>query len=297
MGRGELSVNHNLTVLSVGYLAKPILQVSQSLIVHSVFSRAVNLSLVNDGLLTLLNAEYQNLPCAVRIVTPAGWDWRNYCDRGMTIITGQGWLIGNEWQANSLQACQWQPTKLAMSINADSLKRVGNNHDVLKTLLVNYCQQHRISSTLKLLPDWPTNGLIPRLELTDSDNQLQQQVSCLIGYGSGLTPDGDDYLLGYLAALSLWQQHPTISRHITSVKAAITQMLTKTTDISKHYLSLALQQDYSEPVYRLLDCFCRQTTDQELKLAGHQVMQFGAASGVDCLAGVLHGLRTIRSTQ
>ncbi|AWH90102.1 DUF2877 domain-containing protein [Limnobaculum parvum] len=128
-----------------------------------------------------------------------------------------------------------------------------------------------------------------------SDSQLQQQVASLIGYGSGLTPDGDDYLLGYLAALSLWHRHPAVSRHITSVKAAIAQMLTKTTDISKHYLSLALQQNYSEPVYRLLGCICRQTTDEELKLAGRQVMQFGAASGVDCLAGVLHGLRTVSS--
>ncbi|WP_179038278.1 DUF2877 domain-containing protein [Limnobaculum xujianqingii] len=297
MGGGERSVNHNLTVLSVGYLAKPMLQVSQSLIVHSVFSRAVNLSLANDGLLTLLSAEYQNLPCAVRMVTPAGWDWRDYCDNGMSIITGQGWLIGNAWQANSLQASQWQPTKLAMPINADSLKKVSNDHDVLKTLLVNYCQQHRISSTLKLLPDWPANGLIPRLELTDSDSQLQQQVSCLIGYGSGLTPDGDDYLLGYLAALSLWQQHPAISHHLTNVKSAINQMLMKTTDISKHYLSLALQQDYSEPVHQLLTCLCHRTSHEVLMLAGHQVMQFGAASGVDCLAGVLHGLRTIRSTQ
>ncbi|RYA92140.1 hypothetical protein DD593_27305, partial [Enterobacter cloacae complex sp. 742-ADZ3-9B] len=34
---------------------------------------------------------------------------------------------------------------------------------------------------------------------------LERQVPQLIGFGKGLTPDGDDYLLGYLAALWLWQ--------------------------------------------------------------------------------------------
>lgn len=285
-------INHCLTVLSVGYLAQSILQGNHCLPVHSVFSRAVNLSLANGSLLTLLSNEYQNLPCAVRIATPTGWDWRNYCHSSMNITIRQGQLIGGDWQADTTRASHWQPVKLSLPTTVDSQK-IGNHHRVLKALLMDYCQQHQISSALQLLPDEPTDGRLPSLELADSDSQLQQQVASLIGYGSGLTPDGDDYLLGYLAALSLWQQHPTISRHITSVKAAIAQMLTKTTDISKHYLSLALQQDYSEPVYRLLGCFCRQTTDRELKLAGHQVMQFGAASGVDCLAGVLHGLRTV----
>ncbi|MBK5144558.1 DUF2877 domain-containing protein [Budviciaceae bacterium BWR-B9] len=287
-------INHCLTVLSVGYLARPMMQGHHCLAVHSVFSRAVNLSLANGGLLTLLNNEYQNLPCAVRIAAPAGWDWRNYCHRSMHITIQQGRLIGGDWQADSTRASNWQPAKLSMSSEVDR-QMIGNHHHVLKTLLMDYCQQHQVSSALQLLPDEPTDGRLPSLALAHSDSQLQQQVAGLIGYGSGLTPDGDDYLLGYLAALSLWHQHPTLSRHINSVKAAIAQMLTKTTDISKHYLSLALQQDYSEPVYRLLGCLCRQTTEQELKLAGHQVMQFGAASGVDCLAGVLHGLRTVRS--
>lgn len=292
---GRTQVIHPcLTVLSVGYLAQPILQGNHCLPVHSVFSRAVNLSLVNGGLLTLLNSEYQNLPCAVRIAAPTGWDWRNYCRRSMNITIQQGQLIGGDWQANSTRASNWQPAKLSMPPGVDS-QMIGNHHRVLKTLLMDYCQQHQVNSALQLLPDESTDGRLPSLELAHSDSQLQQQVAGLIGYGSGLTPDGDDYLLGYLAALSLWHLHPTVSRHITSVKAAIAQMLTKTTDISKHYLSLALQQDYSEPVYRLLGCFCRQTTEQELKLAGHQVMQFGAASGVDCLAGVLHGLRTVSS--
>lgn len=34
---------------------------------------------------------------------------------------------------------------------------------------------------------------------------LERQVPQLIGFGKGLTLDGDDYLLGYLAALWLWQ--------------------------------------------------------------------------------------------
>ena len=43
------------------------------------------------------------------------------------------------------------------------------------------------------------------IAIEDNEQQISQLVDGLIGFGFGLTPDGDDYLLGYLAAISLPQ--------------------------------------------------------------------------------------------
>nr|QQQ58128.1 DUF2877 domain-containing protein [Citrobacter freundii] len=42
------------------------------------------------------------------------------------------------------------------------------------------------------------------IAIEDNEQQISQLVDGLIGFGFGLTPDGDDYLLGYLAAISFF---------------------------------------------------------------------------------------------
>lgn len=64
-----------------------------------------------------------------------------------------------------------------------------------------FCLEHNVQSTLHL-PDSLTHQGLAIMEHPDA---LERQVPQLIGFGKGLTPDGDDYLLGYLAALWLWQ--------------------------------------------------------------------------------------------
>nr|QQQ58164.1 DUF2877 domain-containing protein [Citrobacter freundii] len=50
------------------------------------------------------------------------------------------------------------------------------------------------------------------IAIEDNEQQISQLVDGLIGFGFGLTPDGDDYLLGYLAAISFC--HGTLFRGI-----------------------------------------------------------------------------------
>ncbi|WP_139570926.1 oxamate carbamoyltransferase subunit AllH family protein, partial [Escherichia coli] len=72
------------------------------------------------------------------------------------------------------------------------------------------------------------------------------------GFGKGLTPDGDDYLLGYLAALWLWQLPAPLADHQYRLQQALDQHAHNTTDISRHYLERALQGHFSEPICQLL---------------------------------------------
>lgn len=101
----------------------------------------------------------------------------------------------------------------------------------------------------------------------------------LIGFGKGLTPDGDDYLLGYLAALWLWQLPAPLADHQYRLQQAIDQHAHNTTDISRHYLERALQGHFSEPICQLLAQLVGSASAMTIASCAEQVMQFGATSG------------------
>ncbi|MFS6803799.1 DUF2877 domain-containing protein, partial [Edwardsiella tarda] len=159
--------------------------------------------------------------------------------------------------------------------------------------LQQYGLAHTCVSDLAWQPLTRSGALIPQ----ETPERLERQVPCLIGYGKGLTPDGDDYLLGYLAALTWWPLSPTLAAHRERLRGIIQAHLTLTTDISAHYLSRALQGHFSQPIYHLLSQLSTNTAPAALHAAAERVMRFGATSGVDCLAGLLHGMRTLNAVQ
>lgn len=81
----------------------------------------------------------------------------------------------------------------------------------------------------------------------------------------------------------------------TPLQQAIDQHAHNTTDISRHYLERALQGHFSEPICQLLAQLVGSASAMTIASCAEQVMQFGATSGVDCLAGMLHGFRTLNT--
>lgn len=265
-----------LSVVSLGYLAaerlaKPGLQLNA----HSRFQHAMNL-LAGDGyLLTLLDASrYPNIPDGVRIQLPQGWDWRE--------MTGK--LAGLD------SAEIWQP-ELPLASNGEKPQ----HYAVLAQRLKTYCREHQVESELMLLPDGDVAKHQPQISPDDSTGQLTMQISRLIGFGRGLTPDGDDYLLGYLAALWRWQNVPALAGHYRQMQQIIAGQLTRTNDISAHYLRRALHGHFSEPLCQLLALLTISASDVQVETAAQNVMQYGASSGTDSLAGLLHGIRTLQT--
>jgi hypothetical protein len=151
----------------------------------------------------------------------------------------------------------------------------------------------RGAQQLQLLPGWPPGGRNPRLNPEDARAELESGVSELIGYGAGLTPDGDDYLLGYLASLWPWQHLGAISAHLKLLRPAIKSRLHRTTSISRHYLELALQGHYSQSIDHLTTVLIHGSTPADIKLSAINVIKFGSSSGADCLGGFLHGIRAL----
>ncbi|GDX08021.1 DUF2877 domain-containing protein [Buttiauxella sp. A111] len=284
-----------LTANSCGYLtARRLPEIIQ---VHSCFSHALNLIDDDGHLFTLLSSEkYQNLPDAVRVTQPENWDWRQQASRGETVRTTAGKLQARHWQVDISAATIWQPRLGGSSVSLNALPDALRHYETLSSQLFLFCLEHQVESDLL----WARSPLSPseskrQLAPAEAMEQFESQVAQLIGFGRGLTPDGDDYLLGYLAALWPWKLNVGLREHQQRLHQAISINLPRTTDISRHYLNRALEGHYSQPVCELLEKITTRTPTADVIAATEHVMQFGASSGVDCLAGILHGLRNINT--
>jgi hypothetical protein len=125
--------------------------------------------------------------------------------------------------------------------------------------------------------------------LADRDPQRVLAAACgLIGLGPGLTPAGDDCVVGVLAVL-----HRTAARWLASVPALRDGIEAAargaTTSVSAEFLRHALDGLFAEPLMDLVMATTEDAAhDGALRLRAH-----GATSGADTLLGVALGLLAI----
>lgn len=111
--------------------------------------------------------------------------------------------------------------------------------------------------------------------------QLQEGTIQLAGLGSGLTPAGDDFLVGMM--LWAWLAHPEPHAFCHSI---IQAGAPRTTTLSAAFLRAASRSECSAAWHRLLAAL-GSGPDGELEAATRQVISYGATSGADTLAGFL----------
>ena len=109
-------------------------------------------------------------------------------------------------------------------------------------------------------------------------------LSNLIGLGIGLTPSGDDFLCGVLAGCIF----DSLEKHlfVKLLKKQIQNNLQNTNDISKAFLSCALNDNFSTPVLNLPYFKSSDEIYDNFKKIGH-------SSGIDTLCGIYYSLNTI----
>ncbi len=154
--------------------------------------------------------------------------------------------------------------------------------------------------------DRRTGELVPVLEraLARRDpDRVTRCVASLVGRGPGLTPSGDDALVGLLAVLhrlapagegSPAHRLAPADEGVASdlLRTAIAAHLHRTAEISAHYLRLAVGGHFGERLIALCDALAVASPD-EVRTAAAAVIATGATSGADALLGVLSGVRLV----
>ncbi len=127
---------------------------------------------------------------------------------------------------------------------------------------------------------------------------MRHAVASLVGLGFGLTPSGDDYLVGALAALTL-APGAVASQVRDLVSACVFALASQrgdhaaTTAVSQHFLLAACRGEFHEDLA---------SAGREILLGGDRAddavaraVSIGSTSGTDALFGLVDGIRVFGS--
>lgn len=121
---------------------------------------------------------------------------------------------------------------------------------------------------------------------TPDARQASRTLRRFMGRGMGLTPSGDDFLLGILFVNHI---HPILSQPFYGQLKDFAQEQIYTTDISNHFYRCAFKHLFSQIFINLYNAL--ETSDTQLLKKGIQTMlSVGHTSGRDMLSGIVVGL-------
>ena len=122
---------------------------------------------------------------------------------------------------------------------------------------------------------------------SNSTKQIDASLRKLIGRGRGLTPSGDDFLIGLLWVNSI---SAIIGKdfYTSLMTLAIDENLT--TDISINYYKEAFKGNFSSPLINLYNSliYCDEI---KINFCIEEIINCGHTSGIDTLAGIVFGLK------
>ena len=266
--------------------------------VHSVFRSAVNLSPAKESnLLTLVTSSEADLPQGIRVDTPEDFSFESGALRAGEPAACRDELLrfgpltiglrgARRWKCDlpSLQADLTDPsvaTAWQSVWDALNARQVQLNAEIIA--------QDLLRSDATLRAGAAMRGLLDATRRTDP--AAPASVRPLIGLGSGLTPSGDDLLVGYLAGL--WcavRNSRERTQFVTGLGETVIRLSHLTNAISRTYLTHAARGQVSSRLADLAEAICRGENSDRLLTAAESAMQVGHTSGMDAVTGLLIGL-------
>lgn len=119
-----------------------------------------------------------------------------------------------------------------------------------------------------------------------SPNTAQEAVRYFIGRGRGLTPSGDDFLIGWLLINWLTSQEDYLNGLIRP--KIIDDNFT--TDISRHYLNHAIHKRFSSALLDIAGYLDGQGANRDIDGFLQNAIDYGNTSGIDTISGVVSAL-------
>jgi hypothetical protein len=253
-----------------------LLNSGEALVVHSVFHHACNLATPGNQLLTLLTQDTPLAPGAVRMACA---DFRpRFLVGEMMRPQGDGVLVAASCrvrltdvpgQSTRVPRDARFPESLLAELNV-LLPVIAPEYGIWNTLHGN---DERLVQVVRHLAAW----------LGGASPVSDDSVKTLIGAGAGLTPSGDDFLLGMLFVLKVMRH-----RCFDDVAVTMAGLLDRTTDISRAMLRYGCRGHFGEQLLAL-------TTPTSVSLNQRllRVAEYGHSSGHDMLTGLFFTLRAL----
>jgi hypothetical protein len=271
--------------------------------VHSVFHSALNLRLQQEsGLLTLIASSEGDLPQGIRLDAPETFSFEEIevgepavCRDGIIRFENSSLTVqlsgARRWKcdlpalkfdiANPTVSAAWMVVWGALN----KRQRLKGSEIVAEDLFrfdepIRTGTSRRIGEALRDLLN-----ATRKYELTEDS-----AVNSLIGLGPGLTPSGDDLLVGYVAGL--WctvQDKNERAQFISNLGETISHLSKNTNDISRTYLYHAVRGQVSSRLADLAEAISRAKDHKYLLELAEAAMKIGHTSGMETVTGLLLG--------
>ncbi len=267
--------------------------------VLSVFARACNLVNDQSEIVALVSQRVGNGP--LNIVLEGDGFLPKGLDVGLPVKGNRcGIRIGEALVVSLAGAEVWEPWLQWEKLNAERPGAEANLavlHDHLITqapaeslaspLAAGAAGGRSVESTYRKVAQRAIEGLLAALQVGDRQG-IAAGAGALAGLGPGLTPAGDDFLLGLMAGLRTWPQCLPGKR--LSVEEACQAIYgvaaAKTNLLSMALLRSAREGMFSQAWHELLAAL-RQGKAGEVRRAADRILDLGGTSGADALCGLL----------
>jgi hypothetical protein len=277
--------------------------------VHSVFRQACNVSLEPGTLLTLLPCQKGNVPHGIRLDTSSHSVFLHALRVGQPVACRGGILRidGTDFSVDLRSARPWhidlkglhidlgRPTQAqSWAVAWSELKVHHYKSGISENLGTFFLSERRPATpTVSEILLQQSAHTIPSLLQATGRLQLRDaiiSVRALIGLGYGLTPSGDDFLVGYMAGL--WcTAGANLSRmqFLMSLGSELSQVSQNTNEISCTYLRSASKGHVSEPIAKLAHQLNQANDMSSVRATIQTALQVGHTSGSDGVLGLLLG--------
>ncbi len=275
--------------------------------VHSVFHEAANLQAVKSNrLLTLVSLECADLPQGMRVATPVGFSFDSHLQPGDK-FTCRGGILADEQQRIEIDlasARRWKCNLPNMAADGATEQVVSAWRTVWQVLNQRQRQANADiqAVTLYQMGEHQGDGLSRKFfksirELLEAvrnlDPLLEPSLTGLIGLGAGLTPSGDDFLVGFLAGLHCQAgDRSERLKYLAELGKLVIRLSGRTDDISRTYLYHAAHRQVSSRLVDLVTAIAECADTEKLLKAADDSLQEGHTSGMDTVTGLLVGLST-----
>jgi hypothetical protein len=260
--------------------------------VHSVFARTLNLS-GRGTWFALQSPEVPAVAHGVQVLWPlrdlrehfaegAAWEWH---DGRLSIARRDGGRI----RVNARQATMWRSPlrpgavdEKRIASRARALHRECNLLAEGRSVFWGARSEHPPGLVLRA-----RQGL-RALRRARGAGQIEHAVRTLIGLGAGLTPAGDDAVIGWLAGMTLLPPDRLRHQRAADARHAIAECLSRTADVSRAHLEDALAGEFSQAVSQFGNALANDSLDaDDVRPALVELARVGASSGLDAVAGLL----------
>lgn len=269
--------------------------------VHSRFAKAVNLIDQKGAMITLLCDALPNGPSTALVNIPSFSSLSKAIDVGQKFVYHSGLLANQDIEFSfANKPLIWESTispinRAIKNAEIDLISELLMAHEALISPL-----DMEIENSVALYISQKLRESLEELiqALFYKNNVLVKvYVEALIGLGQGLTPSGDDRLLGLMLVLYLYGNH--FQDEIYQIEQIIDNSQDKTHDISwwmLHHGSLGQFNEWLLDYGNLLSKPFQSDSLLNEKACLFKILSIGSQSGGDMVTGILSGLKLVKMT-